>query len=59
MYDALRSHRVYKAAWTEEDALREIKTLRGKKFDPELLDIFFQILPIIKTISDKYAEKSP
>ena len=31
VYDALRSHRVYKAAWTEEDALREIKTMYGER----------------------------
>jgi len=58
VYDALLSRRVYKEAWDEEDALRELKSLSGTKFDPELIDIFFEILPSIRTISDKYSRES-
>ncbi|HEU0202254.1 MAG TPA: hypothetical protein VFR86_17720, partial [Burkholderiaceae bacterium] len=32
--------RPYKHAWTIDDALLEIYSLRGKHFDPELTDIF-------------------
>jgi HD-GYP domain-containing protein (c-di-GMP phosphodiesterase class II) len=55
VYDALRSKRVYKEAWDEEDALEEMRRMSGAKFDPELVDIFFEILPSIQTISDKYS----
>ncbi len=56
VYDALRSKRVYKEAWTEEAALAEMKRLSGTKFDPELMEVFFAILPNIRAISDKYSE---
>ena len=57
VYDALLSKRAYKEAWTETDALREIRRLQGTKFDPELVEIFFGILPSIQTISEKYARE--
>jgi HD-GYP domain-containing protein (c-di-GMP phosphodiesterase class II) len=56
VYDALCSARVYKKAWTEEDVLNEMKKMAGIKFDPELVDIFFEVLPTIKTISSKYKD---
>ncbi|MFP4407881.1 MAG: HD-GYP domain-containing protein, partial [Spirochaetaceae bacterium] len=54
VYDALVSQRVYKEAWTENDALEEMRSMAGTKFDPELIEVFFQVLPNIRTISDKY-----
>jgi HD-GYP domain-containing protein (c-di-GMP phosphodiesterase class II) len=56
VYDALCSRRVYKEPWGEEEILAEIKKLSGTKFDPELIDIFFEILPRITLIRDKYPE---
>lgn len=56
VYDALRSSRVYKEAWTEDDALREMRAMAGTNFDPDLVDIFFDVLPSIQTISARYAE---
>jgi HD-GYP domain-containing protein (c-di-GMP phosphodiesterase class II) len=50
VFDALCSKRVYKEPWTEEEVLAEIRNLSGKKFDPEIVDIFFEILPLIKQI---------
>ncbi len=58
VYDALRSQRVYKEAWREEDVLAEIKKLSGTKFDPEIVDIFFDALPVIHQIGDRYADAS-
>jgi len=56
VFDALSSQRVYKEAWTEEDVLQEIKKCRGSKFDPELVDVFFEILPVLKQIQLKYPD---
>ena len=57
VYDALRSKRVYKSAWKEEDVLNEIKKMRGKKFDPELTDAFFEVLPNIQSIASRYVDE--
>jgi len=56
VFDALCSRRVYKEPWTEENVLNEIRNLSGTKFDPELVDIFFEILPSIKQIQNLYPE---
>lgn len=56
VYDALSSRRVYKAAWRESDVLNEIKYQSGKKFDPELVDIFFDTLPILRSITSRYPD---
>lgn len=56
VYDALRSKRIYKEAWNEEDVLKEIHGCAGTKFDPEVVEIFFEALPAIKQISERYPE---
>jgi putative two-component system response regulator len=45
VFDALTHRRCYKLAWSVEDALREIASLRGKHFDPELTDLFLEMVP--------------
>jgi len=45
VFDALTHKRPYKEAWKVSDALAEIKSLRGKQFDPELTDIFLELVP--------------
>jgi response regulator RpfG family c-di-GMP phosphodiesterase len=57
VYDALCSKRVYKEPWKEEDILLEMRKLSGTKFDPELIDIFFEILPSIKQTESLYPEQ--
>lgn len=58
VYDALSSKRVYKAAWSEDDVIAEMKNMSGSKFDPELVDIFIEILPTIRQIADKYKDEA-
>jgi response regulator RpfG family c-di-GMP phosphodiesterase len=58
VYDALCSRRVYKEPWTEDQVLDEIRNLAGTKFDPELVDVFFDILPNIKQIENLYPEQA-
>jgi HD-GYP domain-containing protein (c-di-GMP phosphodiesterase class II) len=56
VYDALCSKRSYKEPWPESKVLDEILSLSGTKFDPELVDIFFEIFPNIKQIQRLYPE---
>jgi putative two-component system response regulator len=45
VFDALTHRRCYKEAWSVQDSLREIGSLRGKHFDPELTDLFLELVP--------------
>jgi len=56
VFDALCSKRVYKEPWSENEVLDEMRKLAGSKFDPELIDIFFEILPNIKQTQNHYPE---
>lgn len=42
VYDALRSKRVYKEAYSHAKSMKLIKQNRGKHFDPKLVDVFIQ-----------------
>ncbi len=57
VYDALCSKRVYKDAWPHENVLKEIRDLSGKKFDPDLVDIFFESIDLIESIRHRYPEE--
>ncbi|MBF0618840.1 MAG: response regulator [Candidatus Omnitrophica bacterium] len=50
VFDALTSDRPYKKAWSAEDALKEIRRLSGTHFDPRIVQVFFDILPDIRSI---------
>jgi HD-GYP domain-containing protein (c-di-GMP phosphodiesterase class II) len=56
VYDALSSKRVYKEAWSEEDVMNELKKDSGIKFDPELIEIFFENYTYFKSIAGRYPE---
>ncbi len=56
VYDALSSKRVYKSAWDEDSVLDEIKKLGGSKFDPELVEIFFESIDFIRSIRRRYPD---
>jgi HD-GYP domain-containing protein (c-di-GMP phosphodiesterase class II) len=45
VFDALVSKRVYKGAWTMEQALDEIRDQAGRHFDPRLVEAFMEIVP--------------
>ncbi|MCF7929864.1 MAG: PAS domain S-box protein [Spirochaetales bacterium] len=53
VYDALRSERPYKKAWSHEETVEEIRNLKGTKFKPELVDAF---LSCEQCIADVYRE---
>jgi response regulator RpfG family c-di-GMP phosphodiesterase len=43
-YDAMTSSRSYHDPMSEEDAIVELKRCKGKQFDPELVDLFCEVL---------------
>jgi HD-GYP domain-containing protein (c-di-GMP phosphodiesterase class II) len=57
VFDALCSRRVYKKAWGFDDVLDEIKKSSGTQFDPEMVDIFFDIVPQLKQVRERYPER--
>jgi len=54
VYDALCSRRSYKDSWTDEKVLSVIESESGGHFDPELVEIFFDIYDVIKAIRNKF-----
>lgn len=44
VYDALVSSRIYKEAWPKEKAIEQIKSRRGTKFDPVVVDAFLKVI---------------
>jgi response regulator RpfG family c-di-GMP phosphodiesterase len=58
VYDALSSKRSYKEAWSEKDVLQTLQNDREKHFDPLILDCFFEILDVIRSIASRYPDKS-
>lgn len=56
VFDALSSARVYKEAWKESDVLDTIEKESGRQFDPELVDIFFSILDVLRAIQQRFKD---
>lgn len=53
VFDALSSRRVYKDDFGFEDSVKIINDSVGSHFDPELVNIFNEVLPEIRKIYDK------
>jgi putative two-component system response regulator len=51
VYDALRSHRPYKEAFSHEKAVEIIRENRGSHFDPHVVDIFLEICDLFAEVS--------
>ncbi|MCQ2612648.1 MAG: HD domain-containing protein [Treponemataceae bacterium] len=56
VFDALSSVRVYKPAWDEDDVLKEMHSQAGTQFDPELIDVFFEVLPRLRAIQAEWKD---
>ena len=50
VYDALRSERSYKAAYSKEEARRIIEEQSGTQFDPELVEVFLENLDELEAV---------
>lgn len=55
VYDALRSERIYKAAYSHEESLKIIEEGKGIYFDPEILEVFIKNEGKFKNIYDSFA----
>jgi HD-GYP domain-containing protein (c-di-GMP phosphodiesterase class II) len=56
VYDALVSRRVYKEAWTHEEACGEIVKLSGSQFDPKIVEAIVHEMSAFKAIYEKYQD---
>ncbi|WP_424769069.1 HD domain-containing phosphohydrolase [Paenibacillus sp. sgz302251] len=56
VFDALGSARIYKAAWELENILSLIREEQGKHFDPLVVDVFFEQLPLLLEVRDREAD---
>ncbi len=52
-YDSMVSHRAYRTSLSSQEAVEKLKLASGKQFDPELTQIFLDVLPeAIEEIKD-------
>lgn len=56
VYDALVSKRIYKPAFSHEEALEIIIKGKANHFDPELIDVFLEIEDEFNTIAKQYKD---
>ena len=57
VFDALSSKRCYKDPWPLEKTLKEVYSLAGKQFDPHLVDLFNELLPVITDIQQTHTDR--
>jgi putative two-component system response regulator len=56
VFDALISKRVYKSAFTVENAIEIIVEGKGKHFDPEIVEAFMCRLEDFRNIAARYRD---
>lgn len=50
VFDALATKRVYKEIWPQDEILSYIKSQSGIKFDPKVVDLFFENIDVINDL---------
>ncbi|WP_461208691.1 HD domain-containing phosphohydrolase [Desulfocurvus sp. DL9XJH121] len=58
VFDALTQKRIYKEAWPMERVTGYIREQKGKKFDPQLVDLLLDNLDEVIAIKDRYPDES-
>lgn len=51
VFDALATKRVYKEIWPQDEILEYLKEQRGIKFDPKIVDLFFEYIEEINHLT--------
>ena len=54
VFDALSSRRAYKEPWDPSDVYEQLRADAGTHFDPEMIEVFFECLDVIKSIAARY-----
>lgn len=57
IYDALVHERVYKDAMPEEEALSIMQDVSGQHLDPNIMQLFLQMLPVMRQIRMEVSEE--
>jgi len=57
VFDALTSARPYKEAWPVEKAVAHMRAQRDLHFEGRLVDIFFDQMPALLDIKERWAER--
>ncbi len=58
IFDALTSQRPYKEAWAIEKATEHIRELSGSHLDPQLVELFEDMLPLMLEVHRTYVDVS-
>ena len=58
VFDALTSDRVYRPAFTVDDAIEEMQLLRGTQFDPAVLDVLVDSLEEVLEVKSMYGTRA-
>ena len=56
VYDSLISHRVYRAAMSQEETMKIILEGKGSHFDPDIVDAFIEMADDFKSVAMKYMD---
>ncbi|MDO7253020.1 PAS domain S-box protein [Helicobacter cappadocius] len=56
VFDAIGNDRCYKKAWPLPEVIEHIRSLKGKQFQPELVDLFLEHIDEFLVISEKYKD---
>ena len=59
VFDALTMKRPYKEAWPVEKAVEQIRAGSGSHFEPRLVKLFEEILPVLLEIKDSWEKREP
>jgi putative two-component system response regulator len=57
VFDALTSHRVYRPGLAADEAIAVMTDLRGRQFEPRLLDAFLDLLDGVAVIGQAYPDR--
>ena len=57
VFDALLSKRPYKEPWSLERTVEHMNSMKGKQFDPQLIELFFSDLEEVMDIREKYKDE--
>jgi putative two-component system response regulator len=56
VYDALTHRRMYREAFTEDIAVSYLIEQKGRRFDPEIVEVFLHVLPQIRKTRNEFPD---